>query len=96
MSRSVRKAIENAKHKKEHELRLTDEGIGDVATTYPELCKINVYVPCIKGGVFCAGAIIASYSECFITFVVIYPSWDLVKLVRFYALKNSCCVTLLV
>ena len=39
MSRSVRKAIENAKHKKEHELRLSDEGIGDVATTYPELCK---------------------------------------------------------
>ena len=41
MSRSVRKAIENAKHKKEHELRLSDEGIGDVAATYPELCKNN-------------------------------------------------------
>lgn len=39
MSRSVRKAIEHAKQKKEHELRFTDEGISELATTYPELCK---------------------------------------------------------
>jgi len=42
MSRSVRKAIEHAKQKKEHELRFTDEGISELAATYPELCKNKI------------------------------------------------------
>ena len=41
MSRSVRKAIEHAKQKKEHELRFSDEGITELSTTYPELCKCH-------------------------------------------------------
>ena len=35
----MRKAIEHAKQKKEHELRFSDEGITELSATYPELCK---------------------------------------------------------
>ena len=42
MSRSVRKAIEHAKQKKEHELRFSDEGITELSATYPELCKCMI------------------------------------------------------
>lgn len=39
----MRKAIEHAKQKKEHELRFSDEGITELSATYPELCKNNKY-----------------------------------------------------
>ena len=46
MSRSVRKAIEHAKQKKEHELRFSDEGITELSATYPELCKKSFTIVC--------------------------------------------------
>ena len=45
----MRKAIEHAKQKKEHELRFSDEGITELSATYPELCKKNhdCFIQCV-------------------------------------------------
>ena len=43
MSRTLRKAVETAKQKKETEINLTDEGIAHLAEV-PELCELETCV----------------------------------------------------
>ena len=46
MSRTLRKAVESTKQKRETELRLPDEGIANLEDV-PELCELHIYVSCI-------------------------------------------------
>lgn len=60
MSRTLRKAVEVAKQKKETELNLPDEGVANLEDV-PELCKIGcdyvlyiVLMKCSFAGVICS------------------------------------------